>query len=327
MSIIKYKNTFLGISAGILLATIALISIFGFNLGIDFTGGALTEVSYDERPGKEVLQTELDTLELGGYSLRQSIDDAGRDAYILRTRDLSEPERQAVETAVTSAGSNAEVTRFASIGPVIGQELRDKAVWAVGGVVLIIVIYVAFAFAGVRKPVGSWVYGGITILALAHDVLVPAALMSVLGYVAGVEIDVLFVMAILAVLGYSVNDTIVVFDRVRENLVKYRTEHKITEKDEHNLPIERTEYTFTRSFAEIVDESVNQTIVRSVNTSFTTFLAVFALYLFGGAVTQSFALVLIAGIAAGTYSSIFLAPPLLVYIAERKAAKEAGQGV
>lgn len=318
MWFITHRKAFVGIGVGIMIASIALIGVFGFNLGIDFAGGALTEVSYDERPAKVTLEQELNELDLGGYSLRETVDDAGRDGYILRTRDLAEDERQAVEAAVTSAGAAAEVTRFTSIGPVIGQELKDKSVWAVSGVALIIMLYVAIAFAGVRVPVGSWVYGGITIFVLIHDVLVPAALMSVLGYVAGVEIDVLFVMAILAVLGYSVNDTIVVFDRVRENLVKHRQEKKIKEKDEFGVEKERVEYVFTKPFAPIVGESVDQTILRSINTSATTLLAILALYFFGGDVTETFALVLATGIVAGAYSSIFLAPPLLVLIEEWK---------
>ena len=145
---------------------------------------------------------------------------------MVRTQSLNEGQREALTQAALSLGEGGEVTRFTSIGPVIGQELRDKSVWAITGVALIIVLYVAFAFAGIGKPVSSWVYGGITILVLIHDVLVPAAIISILGVVAGVEIDVLFVMAILAVLGYSVNDTIVVFDRVRENLIQNRTEKK-----------------------------------------------------------------------------------------------------
>lgn len=318
MWIITHKTLFVSVISAITAAALVVIGIFGFNLGIDFTGGSLTEISYDERPAKEVLESELNTFDLGGYSLRPTVDDTGRDGYILRTRNLSEAERQVVEEAVTRTGTGAEVTRFTSIGPVIGEELKDKAAWAVGGVAVIIVLYVAFAFMGVRKPVGSFVYGGITILALLHDILIPAALMSVLGHVAGVEVDVLFVMAILAILGYSVNDTIVIFDRVRENLVKYRQEKKIKEKDMHGMPQERIEYTFTKPFDEIVGESVSQSMLRSINTSLTTFLAVLALYIFGGDATKTFALVLLAGIVAGTYSSIFLASPLLVMIEEYK---------
>ena len=300
-----------------MVASIAIVSFFGLNFGIDFTGGSLTEVAYTELPNKAGLESAIDELELGGYSLRQASDEAGRPAYILRTKDLVEEERLAVESILLGDYDGAELTRFTSIGPVIGQELKDKAIWAMAGVALVIILYVALAFAGVGKPVGSFVYGGITILSLAHDVLVPTALISVLGVVAGVEVDVLFVMALLAVLGYSVNDTIVVFDRVRENLIKYR-EEKRTKKNEAGIMKEEITYTLTKPFSEIVGMSVSQTMLRSINTSVTTLLAMLALYFLGGEVTKTFALVLITGVVFGTYSSIFLANPLLVYIASRK---------
>ncbi len=321
MFAITYSKIFVSISAVIVVASLCIVSFFGLNLGIDFTGGSLTEVAYTERPAVTDLEIELDTLDLGGYSLRASVDDTGRDGYILRTRDLSETERQSVESVVTGAGSEAELVRFTSIGPVIGEELKSKAVWAIAGVIMVIIIYVAIAFSGVGKPVGSWVYGGITILVLVHDVLLPTALMSLLGVIAGVEVDVLFVMALLAVLGYSVNDTIVVFDRVRENLILHREEHKkkITEA---GVMREEVTYTFTKPFSEIVGMSVSDTLLRSINTSFTTLLALITLYIFGGAVTETFALILIVGVLAGTYSSIFLANPLLLYIANRETAKE-----
>lgn len=323
MKIISYKNILIGLGIVVMLVSAGIVTRLGLNLGIDFTGGALTEVAYELRPQKTEVESGLSSLDLGGYSLRQTVEETGRDGYILRSRDLSEAERVAVAEVMVSLGEGAELTRFTSIGPVIGEELREKAKWAVGGVILIIIIYVSFAFLGVGKPVSSWVYGGITILALAHDVLVPTAVMALMGYFLGVEADVLFVMALLAVLGYSVNDTIVVFDRVRENLLKYRQEKKKTVKDPVGMKREEVTYKFTKSFSDIVGESVDQTILRSVNTSVTTLLALGALYFLGGAVTQTFSLVLIAGVLAGTYSSIALASPLLVLYAE-KFVKEEG---
>lgn len=322
MFVAKYKKIFLIISAAVMVLSVAMVFKLGLNLGIDFTGGALTEVSYSERPDKVVVDTQLDGLDLGGYSLRETVDDTGRDGFILRTRDLSEDERIKVSETLTSLGSEATVTRFTSIGPVIGQELKEKAKWAIGAVVLVIILYVAFAFRGVSYPVGSWVYGGITILALIHDVLVPTAMMAILGTVIGLEVDVLFVMAILAVLGYSVNDTIVVFDRVRENLLHYRQEKKHKVKVDGGLQREEIEYKLTKPFSEIVGMSVKQTLMRSINTSITTLLALVALFFIGGEVTATFALVLIVGVVAGTYSSIFLANPLLIWYADRNLADE-----
>lgn len=279
------------------------------------------EVSYSTKPEKSSIEDSLNQMDLGGYSLRQAENSEGNGAFILRTRDLSEEERMSVEAVMISSGEGANVERFTSIGPVIGSELTEKAKWAVGAVSLVIVVYVAFAFLGVRWPVGSSVYGGITIVALLHDILVPAALMSLLGYFYGVEVDVLFVMALLAVLGYSVNDTIVVFDRVRENIVKYRNEHKRTVNAPGGMKREEVSYTFNKPFADIVELSISESLLRSINTSLTTGLALVALYIFGGEVTKNFALVLLAGVIAGAYSSIFFASPLLVWYADWKESK------
>jgi preprotein translocase subunit SecF len=322
MPFITHRKIFLGIAVAVVLGSMAIIGTLGLNLGIDFTGGSLTEVSYAERPAKEALTTELDQMGLGGYSLRETLDDEGRDGYILRTRDLSEDERVSVESAVLASGEESSITRFTSIGPVIGQELKDKAVWAIVAVSLIIILYVAIAFAGVSYPVGSWIYGGITILALLHDVIVPTAVMALMGYFLGVEADVLFIMALLAVLGYSVNDTIVVFDRVRENLLRFRQEKKTMVVGTDGMEREEITYILQKPFSEIVGQSVSQTLMRSINTSVTTLVALTALYFVGGEVTQTFSLVLIVGVLAGTYSSICIANPLLVFIAERKVDKE-----
>lgn len=323
MFVIFNKKIFLGIGLTLIVISIGIVSVLKLNLGIDFTGGALTEVAYNEGVITAVeVEGALQALplELGGFSVRQTETDDGREGFIVRTRDLSEAERIDVGSALTSLQDGSEVTRFTTIGPVIGQELRDKAVWAVGAVCLIIVLYVAFAFRGVSYPVGSWVYGGITILALLHDVIVPTAVMSLLGYYLGVEVDVLFVMALLAVLGYSVNDTIVVFDRVRENLTQFRQEKKIKKKRD-GLDVEEIQYILTKPFSQIVGQAVEQTFLRSINTSLTTMAALAALYFVGGSATTTFALVLLTGVVAGTYSSIFLASPLLVYWAERKGVE------
>ena len=322
MKIIEYKNIFLIIGFAITVIALGLILTLGLRMGIDFTGGSLMEVAYDNKPDKALVESQLSALDLGAYTLREAADESGRDAYLLRSRDLSEEERMQVEAVMVTTENNGEVTRFTSIGPVIGEELAEKAKWAIGAVALVIVLYIGIAFLGVRWPVGSSVYGAITVLSLAHDVLIPAALMSLLGYFYGVEVDVLFVMALLAVLGYSVNDTIVVFDRVRENIVKYRKEHKRTVNAPGGIQREEITYSFDRPFSEIVGQSVDETILRSVNTSLTTGLALVAIYVFGGEVTQTFALILLAGVIAGAYSSIFFASPLLVWYAERREAKK-----
>lgn len=325
MFAIVYRKIFLAIAAVIMVGSVAIIGIFGLKFGIDFTGGSLTEVAYEVLPEKSILEETVAGFEFGGVSIRESVDESGRDAYIIKTRDLTEAEREVFSEAVSSLGENGEVTRFTSIGPVIGQELRDKAGWAIFGVVSIIILYVAFAFAGIGTPVSSWMYGFVTIFVLIHDVLVPTALMSLLGYFVGVEIDVLFVMALLAVLGYSVNDTIVVFDRVRENLTKNRTEHRETHTEPGGLVRENVTYTLTKPYEEIVGTAVSATLARSINTSITTAVVLIALYIFGGAVTQTFTLILLVGVLAGTYSSICIASPFVVTYALRKAAQEKTQ--
>jgi preprotein translocase subunit SecF len=183
------------------------------------------------------------------------------------------------------------VKSFDSVGPVLGAEALRKAYVSILLVLAGIVLFITFAFRKVSEPVSSWKYGLTAVIALAHDVIVPAGVFAVLGHFAGYEVDTLFVTALLVVLGFSVHDTIVVFDRVRENLKNSGT---------------------LKPFAEIVGDSISQTFVRSINTSMTTLLALVILYIFGGSGTEHFSLVLIIGIAIGTYSSIFIGSPLLV---------------
>lgn len=322
MFAITYKKIWLIIAAIIMGGSVLIIASLGLKIGIDFTGGSLTEVLYEVVPDKTEVESIIVTQELGGVSVRESADDAGRGGYIVRTRDLSDAERDVLSTNLTSLGEGGEITRFTSIGPVIGQELKDKAGWAIGGVITIIVFYVAFAFAGIGVPVSSWVYGLTTVFVLIHDVLVPTALMTVLGATQGTEVDILFVMAILAVLGYSVNDTIVVFDRVRENLMLNRNERRTKHTEPGGIVREDVVYTLTKPYKEIVGSAVSETMARSINTSVTTLVALAALYIFGGEVTKTFALVMFAGVFAGGYSSICIASPLVVAYAEYKDKKE-----
>tara|TARA_B100000745_G_scaffold262983_1_gene187256 strand:- start:1381 stop:2277 length:897 start_codon:yes stop_codon:yes gene_type:complete len=293
MLVVQYKKIFFALSGLFVAASFIAIATLGLNFGIEFTGGEIAEITYDVRPEKAALEDILDGLGLGNYSLRI----AGEDEFILRTRPLQEKERAEVFSAVVAVeGSIGSIERFNSIGPTIGEELRNKAWIAIVAVVLAIIFFIAIAFRGVSEPVSSWKYGVIAIVALLHDVIIPTGVFAVLGYLFGAEVDVLFVMALLAILGYSVNDTIVVFDRVRENL---------SENEENNR---KEEFELT------VGKSLNQTYMRSINTSITTILVLLSLFFIGSPVTQDFALVLIAGVLAGTYSSLFLATPLLITV-------------
>jgi preprotein translocase subunit SecF len=315
MWIIRLRSFFLVAGLVIVLCAVGIIGVFGLRPGIDFTGGTLIEVSYQVIPDRTEIESLLSAQSIAESQIRESTTDTGK-GYLITTTTLT-PEVQAIITSnLTTLGEGGVVTRLTSIGPVIGQELRDKAVWAIGAVLLIIICYVAFAFAGIGRPVSSWVYGAMTILVLVHDILVPIALMSVLGAVWGIEVDVLFVTALLTILGYSVNDTIVIFDRVREQLIRNRTETRTKISEVGGIEREEVVYTLTKPFSEIVGQAVEDTMARSINTSLTVLIALIALFIFGSEVTRTFVLVLMAGVFAGAYSSIFIASPLLVKYAE-----------
>jgi preprotein translocase subunit SecF len=320
MNIIKHKYLFIVTGLIIVGVSLAVTLFFGLKPGIDFTGGALTEVRYEVLPDKGAVEAAVDTLTLGEASIRQSTSNEGA-GYLVSTRELTDAERSTLTEALLTLGEGGEIIRFTSVGPVIGAELADKAVWAIGAVVLLIIIYVAFAFAGIGKPVSSWIYGFMTIVVLGHDILVPIAAMSLLGYFIGAEADILFVTALLTILGFSVNDTIVIFDRVREKLKENRTEHKRTVKVVGGMDREEVTYTLHRPFGTLVEEAINETMARSVNTSLTVLLTLGALYFFGGEVTETFVLILIVGVIAGAYSSIFIASPLLVVYQEWQAKR------
>lgn len=344
MYIVTHRRIFFAITAGLLALAIGAIVVFGLPRSIDFTGGSLVEVAYTgERPPLEELTEKIESLALGVISLRES----GESGIILRTRTLTIEEHEQVlkalgtevegkngaaaatstaktemqlvtvkkengklvpaaaepYTASTTASTDDTFTelRFNSIGPALGSELATKALYALGAVTLAIMLYIAWAFRRVSRPVSSWVYGGIVVIILIHDVIVPAGFYAILAHFTGAQVDSLFVVALLAILGYSVNDTIVIFDRVREHLHTNR-EHKVEEP-----------------FEETVGKSITETLGRSINTSVTVSLALIALIIFGAAETVNFALVLLVGVIAGTYSSILLAAPLLVPLAKRFA--------
>ncbi len=282
---IKYRKIFFFLSGITIIASIYILAVFGLNQGIDFTGGSILELEYEnERPESRQITGALEELDLG----RVLVQPTGDKGVILRMRDINEETHQEV-LSVLKEGKELEERRFESIGPVIGRELKEKTRIVVVLALLSMIIYIAVAFSKVKKPVSSWVYGGISVFALFHDALIPLAVFSVLGHLYGVEISIPVITAFLAVLGYSINNTVVVFDRIRENLIKRKG-----------------------LFEEIVKESIKQTFVRQINTSLTTLFVVFSIFFFGGETLKYFSLVLILGILAGTYSSIFLAGPLLV---------------
>ncbi len=212
MPIIRNRKLFLIIGALIVITAGLIVATFGLKPGIDFTGGTLTEVRYSAMPQKAEVESILSEQNLQNSAIRESSGEFGT-SYIVTTRTLTVEEQKNLSEALTKIGTDATVMRTTSVGPVIGEEMKSKAFWAIGAVLAVTIIYVAFAFVGIGKPVSSWVYGSMTVLVLFHDILVPIAVMSLLGYFMGLEVDVLFVTALLTILGYSVNDTIVIFDR------------------------------------------------------------------------------------------------------------------
>ena len=295
MFIIKYRKIWYAFSLLIFIASLFSIFKFGLKQGIDFTGGALLEVEYAAKPDVIAIKQKIEGLSLGNAVVQPS----GEKNIIIRTRDLSEGEHQKVLSAVLSFGEGKEI-RFDSIGPVIGKELKKKSVTAMILVIVMIILYIAFAFRKVSQPVNSFYYGLMAVAALIHDVTLPAGVFAALGHYYGVEVDTLFVTALLTVLGFSVHDTIVVFDRIRENLKNNGSKN---------------------NFETVVGASVKQTIGRSINTSLTVILVLLAIFFLGGESTKYFSLALLIGVAIGTYSSIFLASPLLVTLQKFKSRR------
>ena len=290
MFVVKYRKIFYTISAILVLASLVAVAIWGLNYGIDFKGGSILEIEYaNNKPTQTDLFSKLSSLEL-----KETIRPTGDNGYIIKMRSISSDEKIELNKSLGFFGTTTE-KRFDSIGPVLGTEALKKAITSIIFVILAIVLFIAFAFRHVSEPVKSWKYGLIAIIALIHDVIIPTGVFAVLGHFKGYEVDTLFVTALLVILGFSVHDTIVVFDRVRENL----------KKAEGRKP-----------FDIIVGESISQTFTRSINTSLTTLLALVVLYFVGGSSTEHFSLALIIGIVAGTYLSIFLGSPLLVTVWE-----------
>ncbi|HVU06396.1 MAG TPA: protein translocase subunit SecF [Candidatus Paceibacterota bacterium] len=303
MFIVKYRKFFYALSVLLIAGSVAALWLWGLKPGIDFKGGSIIEVEYasSTRPVISAVQPSLDKLDLGEYSIRET----GAEGFIIRTKELAPEAHDAVIGVLKVNGANLTEKRFDSVGPILGEEALQKSWMSIALVLLAIVLFITFAFRGVSRPVKSWKYGVIAIIALAHDIIIPAGVFALLGHIAGIEVDTLFVTALLVVLGFSIHDTIVVFDRVRENL---KHNHEGKQK---------------KSFDVIVGESINQTFVRSVNTSLTTLIAIFVLYLAGAEATRHFSLALLVGIAAGTYSSIFLGSPLLVTVYAWQEGKKA----
>jgi len=303
INVIGKKWLFLGISGALVLASVVAISAYGFREGIDFRGGTLWQVASPD--------AALTEASLREFLAEQGMEDAvitrenQNGSFLVRIRAIAEEEHQADLAALTLKFGGAEELGFQSIGPSIGAELRRRAFWGIGFVLIGISLFIAFAFRKVSRPIRSWKYGVVTLVTLFHDVVIPAGLFAYLGRFYGVEADTNFIVALLVVMGFSVHDTIVVFDRIRENLLLGRE---------------------GAGLAEVVNKSINETLARSINTSVTLVLVLVALLLFGPATLTYFVLAILVGVILGTYSSIFVASPLLVIWHAFAAGRSPGRG-
>jgi len=285
----RYINLFL--SGVLFVAAVIAIATFGFKTGNDFQGGSLLEVKFTKNlPVITEVQSTLTPLNFGNISI-QTVEN---DGLLFKLRFINESEHQQILSALRNKYENEESKvleeRFETIGAAVSKQLRTRTFYAVVVVLAGIIAYVAYAFRGVSKPVASWKYGVVAVVALFHDVTITAGVFAVLGHYLGVEVDIPFVVALLTILGYSVNDTIVVFDRIRENLIRHSS----------------------NNFAGTINTAINETFARSINTTATTLLTLLALFFFGGETIKHFVLALLIGIFLGAYSSIFVASPLLV---------------
>lgn len=267
------------------------LAVYKLNLGVDFTGGALLEYRFEKAVDKiaareELIKNKIETI---------SVIDSGPNTYIFKTKPINDTQVGEARKVLSDTFGKVEEVRIESVGPIIGGETTKNAVIAVLVASVMIILYLALAFRKVPKPASSWRFGITAVAALLHDVLLLLGVFSLLGYFWKVEIDVLFVTALLTVIGFSVHDTIVVFDRIRENLPKY----------------------LSRKFIDVANISITQTLGRSLNTSLTVVFVLLALLLFGGESIRWFVVALLVGIISGTYSSIFNATALLVLWEEK----------
>lgn len=299
----KYQYHFFILPAVLVGLSLVALLLWGLRPNVELAGGSLFQVHYEvNRPAIEEVENNIETLGIGSVLVQPS----GDNDFILRQKVLSVEEKTSLLNALSTFGTVEEV-KYTSIGPSIGGELVRKAWWAVGLVILSTIIYIAFAFRGVGGGKGnnvpSWKYGLVAIITLIHDVIIPIGLYAFLGFWNGTEVGTLFIVALLTILGISINDTIVIFDRIRENLAL----NEKNNKDE--------------SYADVVWNSIKQTLARSINTSLTVIMMLLALVFLGPESTQELAVALTVGMIAGTYSSIFLAAPLLVLIQKYQKVK------
>lgn len=286
MFIVKNKFIFIGLAALLVVGSLISVNFYGIKKGIDFTGGTVIEVAVATSTTKEINLSKMEEEGIKGFK-------TGDFSY----KFISTLPYESVKAEVTEelAGVSFNETEVSTVGPTLGKEMTKKAAIAIIVVVLAILAFIAFAFREVSVPVASWKYGVAAMVTIVHDIIIPTGVYAYLSHVYGAEVDTLFVVALLTIMAVTISDKIVVFDRIRENLKAAKG-----------------------SFEEIIGVSLRQTAVRSINTSLTTVLALIALYVWGPESTKFFALTLVVGLVVGTYSSIFVASPLLTFLKGKK---------
>lgn len=288
---LQHPRIWFWISIGTLIATIVIISISPPLLGIDFTGGSLMELATDDGGNSARIQQAI-TEATGITNTIQTTQD---NSVLIRTEPLTPAEHSKIVAATIGAGLATEELRFESIGPTIGQELRRKSIIAVAVAVVAMLAYLAYTFRQSKGLIAPWKFGVAAIVALIHDLLVVIALFAILGRYTEASVDALFITAMLAIFGYSAHDTIIIFNRFKQERLHRRTD----------------------SILDILDSAARLTLIRSLNTSLTTLLVLLTMIIFGGSTIRWFIVALAAGTIVGTYSSLFVAPPILYFLAKR----------
>jgi len=282
-----HDNTrlWLGVSGGLVLLSIVLLFTLGLKFGLDFTGGTLMRIKFSNNIEKTAL-TEFVNSE---FSSSQIISLGGENEWNIKTKTLTSDEHNLFKDNLTAKFGELEESGMMSIGPVVSKSLRTKALTALLIALVAMIAYISLEFRKLPTYLTSWKFGVVAVVALFHDVLIIIGIFVLLGYFLGIEVDTFFVTALLTILGYSVNDTIVIFDKIREESFRSK-----------------------KSFKEVAEESVWSTMGRSINTSMTLLIALLSLLFFGPESLRYFVLALVIGAVVGTYSSIFVASPLLV---------------
>jgi len=289
MNITALRRIWFSISALLVTASLAMVATLGLNLGLDFTGGARWDLKFEQETSIETLNTFFSTR--SELSQDVAIQASSDNTYLITVEDLADAEIQAISAALGTEVGAFEQTSYRKVDATIGQSFKQKSLYAIATALIGIILFVAFVFRRIPMAVNPWRFGGVAIAALLHDIIIVLGIFTLLGFLFDVELGLPFITALLATLGFSVNDTIVILDRVRENIRLQKA---------------------SETFEDTVEKSVQQTLWRSINTSVSTLLPLFALLYWGAESIFFFVLALAVGILIGTYSSIFLAAPMLV---------------